>query len=48
MTSGTYFNGKRYVSAADFRRPPDTRKPKPPRKTPPNPQPKETTDVNQR
>lgn len=42
MTSGTYFDGKRWVSAEEFRRPPPG-KPKP---TPKTPQPKETTNVD--
>jgi hypothetical protein len=46
MADGTYFNGSRYVSASEFRRPAASGKPKAQRKQPPTPQPKETTDVS--
>jgi len=48
MAEGTYWNGSRYVSASEFRRPPATGKPKGPRRVPPKPQPKGKTDVDQR
>lgn len=48
MAEGTYWNGKRYVSASEFRRPAASGKPKAQRKQPPKPQPKETTDVDKR
>ncbi len=44
MSSGTYWDGKRWVKPEDFRRPNVAPRPKPPRKEPPKPQPKPETD----
>lgn len=46
--SGLYWNGKAYVSASEFRRPPASGKPKTPRPQPPKLQPKEQNDGDKR